>query len=62
MPRQSTKEYSSKLAEYRRQLRAVKKAIAELQSGKKNLDLKIKNLKKRLGALTHYPFKSSPER
>jgi septal ring factor EnvC (AmiA/AmiB activator) len=56
MARQSRKEYLSKLAEYRRQLRAVKKAIAEVRSRKKALDLKLEVLEKRVNALIHQPF------
>jgi phage shock protein A len=61
MARQSRKDYSSRLAEYQRQLEAAKKALAQVLKGNKDLDLKIKNLKKQINALTHHPFKGSPK-
>jgi len=60
MARKSRKHDSGKLAEYKRKLRAVKKALKEVQRGERDLDLKIKNLKKRFDEVPYHPFIDRP--
>jgi hypothetical protein len=60
MARRSRKVRSSKEAEYRAKLQRIKEAEREVQKGKRELDLKIKQLKERIDMLPHYPFSPSP--
>jgi phage shock protein A len=59
MARQS-KNDSARLAEYRKKLQEVKKAEAAVQRQARELDLKIKNLKKRIAEVPFHPFIPSP--
>jgi phage shock protein A len=60
MARKLRKDDSRKLTELRKNLRAVRNAIAELQTSERDLDLKIKNLKKRIDMLNYDPYRHEP--
>jgi hypothetical protein len=60
MARRSKRDYSSERAELLRKLQALREAAAQVRSRSRDLDLKIKNLKKGIDALNH-PFMGIPD-
>ena len=60
MARRSRNNFQSKVAKYLTKLRDVKNAEAEVQKSKRELDLKIEKLKKRIEDIPHFPHLAGP--